>query len=169
LRQKKTPEIRTTWSVSGQIFKSARQFDFTQGILREYTVSQKVYFRVFTSFLLSLFVLLSSYSVEGSVLCFGEDGHVAIEFIDDCNEAGPGSQLAGMERDDCGPCRDIRFLSSPACTRNTSHYAQTLPQMSLSAMSPSLPLKEHPGRHINLTEHSYHKTLAGLHSVVLLI
>ena len=53
-------------------------------------------------------------SVEGSVLCFGKDGHVAIEFADACNGSGFGSQLAGMKSDGCGPCKDVKLLGSSA-------------------------------------------------------
>ena len=118
---------------------------------------------------LLIFMAVTALSVEGSVLCFGEDGHVAVEFVDACKGAGPGSQLAGMEGDDCGPCRDIQFLSSPACTRNVSQYTQALPLISLSPVSLSLPPKACPIPRSNLHEYPHDTTLASLHSVILLI
>lgn len=121
------------------------------------------------TFMLGLSLLVSFFGSEGTLLCFGEDGHMAIEFVEACNGSGFGSQLAGMEPDDCGNCRDIQFLSSPAFTQNTSHGTQTLPLISSSSMSPAAPLKVHPGKYINLPEYLHHKTFAGLYSVVLLI
>jgi hypothetical protein len=124
---------------------------------------------ILSALVLVVYMLVVALSVEGSVLCFGEDGHVAVEFVNACNGSGPGSQLAGMESDDCGPCKDIQFLSSPACTRNVSPYTQTLPLISLSPVSLSLPLKACPIPQINLHEYPYDTTLASLHSVILLI
>ena len=118
---------------------------------------------------MSLFVILSAFSVEGSVLCFGEDGHVAIEFVDACNAKGFGSQHAGAESDACGPCNDVQILTVSAYIKNASHYMQTLRLMSPSLMIASLPSKDYPGWNINLHECSYNKTLVSLHSVVLLI
>jgi hypothetical protein len=121
-------------------------------------------------FMLVLFLFASFFGFEGTLLCFGKDGHVAIEFVDACNGAGPGSELTGTESDACGPCKDVQFLSSPAHTNNASHYTQALPLMFSSLMSPSLPSKENSGKYIDLLPHySPHKTLASLHSVVLLI
>ncbi len=121
------------------------------------------------AFMLVLFLVVSFFGSEGTLLCFGKDGHVAIEFADACNGSGFGLQHAGMESDACGPCKDVQFLSSPAYTRNASHNTQTLPLISSSSMSPSLPLKEYSQKHINLPQYSHHKALASLHSVVLLI
>ncbi|MHB8880537.1 MAG: hypothetical protein ACYC69_03390 [Thermodesulfovibrionales bacterium] len=118
--------------------------------------------------MLVLFLCASFIGSEGTLLCFGKDGHMAIEFVDACNGAGRGAQLAGAENDACGPCRDIQFLGSPACSPNASHIAQMHPLMSFSPVSP-LPLKDHFKQHLNLPEYSPHTALAGLHSVVLLI
>jgi hypothetical protein len=119
--------------------------------------------------MLVLFLAVSFFGSEGTLLCFGKDGHVAIEFVDACNGSGLGSQLAGMESDECGPCRDVQLLSGPAYIKNDSHYTQMLPLMSSAPMSPSLPLKEYSNKNIKLPQYSPHKTLAGLHSIVLLI
>ena len=78
------------------------------------------------AFMLVLFLFVSFFGSEGTLLCFGKDGHVAIEFVDVHNGSGFGAQLAGMENDACGPCKDVQFLSSPAYTRNASHNTQTL-------------------------------------------
>ena len=119
--------------------------------------------------MLVLFLAVSLVSSEGTLLCFGKDGHVAVEFVGACNGSGFGSQLAGMESDDCGPCKDVQFLSSPAYTRNASHDTQTFPLISLSLVSLSLPLKACSRQHINLPEYPHDTTLASLHSVILLI
>jgi len=119
--------------------------------------------------MLVLFLVVSFLGSEGTLICFGEDGHVAIEFADACSRSGFGLQHAGLGNDSCGPCKDVQLLSTPAYTRNTSHTAQTIPLISSSSMFPSLPLKEYIGKYINPPYYSYHKTLASLHSVILLI
>ena len=120
-------------------------------------------------FMLLLFLVVSFFGSEGTLLCFGKDGHMAIEFVDVHNGSGFGAQLEGMENDACGPCKDVKFLSSPVYTRNVSYNAQTPPLISSSSISPSLPLKEYSKNHIYLPQYSHHKALASLHSVVLLI
>ena len=119
--------------------------------------------------MLVLFLVMSLFGAEDTLLCFGKDGHVAVEFVDACNGTVLGSQLAGMESDDCGPCRDIQLLSGPAYIKNDSHYTQMLSLESSAPMSPSLPLKEYSNKNIKLPQYLPHKTLAGLHSTVLLI
>ena len=119
------------------------------------------------AFMLVLFLVVSFFVSEGMLLCFGEDGHVAIEFADACNGSGFGLQHVGMENDSCGLCTDVQFLSSPAFTRNASHNKQTTPL--ISSISLALPSKEHSNKPVNLPHHSHHKTLASLHSVILLI
>ena len=121
------------------------------------------------SFMLLLFLVVSFFGSEGTLLCFGKDGHMAIEFVEVHNGPGFGAQLAGMENDACGPCRDVQFLSCLAYTRNASYNSQMLSLMPPSPMSPSFLTEECPVKHINPPEYSHHKTLANLHSVVLLI
>jgi len=130
---------------------------------------EKVHFRVLAAFLTYLFIFLSAISVEGTVLCFGEDGHVAIELVDSCNGAGTGSQFTEMEGDDCGPCKDILIISGPAFTGNGLHHMQSIPPVSLNPVPPCLPSKEYLCKYIGPDESPYHLTPAGLHSVVLLI
>lgn len=122
------------------------------------------------AFMLVLFLAVSLLGAEGTFLCFGKDGHVAVEFVDSCNGAGLGSQLASGESDACGPCKDVQFISDPAYTRNVSHYTQTLPLSSLSPMSPAVPAHENSVKHTDPPVSSHkNKTLANLQSVVLLI
>ena len=121
------------------------------------------------AFMLVVLLVASFVAFEGMLLCFGEDGHVAIEFADACNGSGFGLRHVRMENDSCGLCKDVHFLSSPAFTSKPSYDTQTLPLISSFSMSPTLPLKEYPVKFINLPQHSNHKTLASLHSVVLLI
>jgi hypothetical protein len=122
-----------------------------------------------SAIMLMLFLIVSLLGSEGTLLCFGKDGHLAIEFVNVCNGSGFGSQVAAAEKDACGPCIDIDFMDSPAYTRNTSHNTQTLSVISASPVSLLLPLREYPGKFIKLSESSHHQTLASLHSVVLLI
>jgi hypothetical protein len=133
-------------------------------------VNKVPHLKVFrTAFMLVLFLVVSFFGSEGTLLCFGKDGHVAVEFVDACNGSGFGSQLAGMESDACGPCTDVQFLSSPAYTAHVSHHTQALPLISSSPVSPSLPRKEYSHKHINPPEYFHDTTLASLHSVILLI
>jgi hypothetical protein len=119
--------------------------------------------------MLVLFLFVSFFGSEGTLLCFGKDGHMAIEFVEVHDSSGFGAQLGGTESDACGPCKDVQFLSSPAYTRNASHNTQSLPLMSASPMSLSLPSNEYLSNDINSPQYLHHKTLASLHSVVLLI
>jgi hypothetical protein len=135
-----------------------------------YPMSKKSHLKTFpAAFMLVLFLFVSFFASEGTLLCFGEDGHMAIEFVDLHDSSGCGSQLAVTESDACGSCNDIQFLSSPAYTRHASQNTQALPLTSLSSISPSLPSIDFSNTHVNLPQHSHHKTLASLHSVVLLI
>jgi hypothetical protein len=120
-------------------------------------------------FMLVLFLVVSFFGSEGTLICFGKDGHMAVEFVDDCNSSGFDSQVAGMENDSCGPCRDVQFLSSPAYTNSALHYTKTLPLISSSPVLSSLPQEEYPRQSVLLQASPHHKTLASLHSVVLLI
>lgn len=125
---------------------------------------------VMAAFVLPLFLFVSSLGSEGTLLCLGKDGHVAIELIDACNGSGGGLRLAGMYKSDyCGPCIDVQFPGSPIYTKNVSRYIQTLSLIFSSAVLPPLSLKEYSNKHVNLPEYPHHKTLASLHSVVLLI
>lgn len=119
--------------------------------------------------MLVLFLVASFFGTEGTLLCFGKDGHVAIELVDACNGEGLGSKLAETESDACGPCIDVEFQSSPAFIRNASHFTQPLPMSSLSSVPISLPLKESSNKYRHPSNYSHHKSLASLHSVVLLI
>jgi hypothetical protein len=119
--------------------------------------------------MLMLFLAASFLGSEGTLLCFGNDGHVAIEFLDACNSSGFDSHLEVIESDACGPCKDIQFLGCPAYTRNASHHTQALPLISSSLISPALSLKEYFNKRINPPDYLHDKILASLHSVVLLI
>ena len=119
--------------------------------------------------MLVLFLVVSFFGSEGTLLCFGKDGHMALEFVEAHNDACFGLQHSGMKNDACGPCKDVQFMSSPVYTRNASHGTQILTLISSSSASPLLPLEEYFNKHINLPQHLHHKTLASLHSVVLLI
>lgn len=121
--------------------------------------------------MLTLFLGLSVLSYEGALLCFGEDGHMAVEFVDACNGSALGSQVAGAEGDSCGPCKDVQFQSSPAYTNRTLQYTdtQTHTLVSLSRVNPSLSFEEHHNSPVSLPEKPPCKTLASLQSIVLLI
>ncbi len=131
-------------------------------------MNNKLYLRPLpAALMLILFLAASFVGSEGTLLCFGKDGHVAIEFVDDSTGPGFGFQHKGMEDDACGACTDVHLFSGPAFARNAPHYAQTVPLM--SPVSPLLPSKEYCNKYVILPQHSHHKTLASLHSAVLLI
>ena len=120
--------------------------------------------------MLVLFLAISLLGSEGTLLCFGKDGHVAVEFVDSCNGSGLDSQLAGGESDACGPCNDIQFMSSPAYTRNVSRCSLMAPLCSLSPLIPALPANEHFVTYVAPPVYSdQNRTLASIQSVVLLI
>lgn len=134
-------------------------------------MTKESHLKTFTAALmLVLFLVASFLGSEGTHICFGKDGHVAIEFIDACNGSKFGSQFAvSDEGDACGPCQDVQFLGNPAYTNNILHYAQTIPLISLSPALLSLPWKESSGKSVVPLPSSHHKTLASIHSVILLI
>jgi hypothetical protein len=116
-----------------------------------------------------LFLFVSFFGPEGTLLCFGEDGHLAIEFVEAHDGSGFGAQLAATENDACGPCKDVQFLSSPSYTEKASHTPQIIPLMAQSPVSASFLGENCPSKHIDPPECSHHKSLASLQSVVLLI
>ncbi len=145
-----------------------QMFDFIIPFLQKYLMLRRIA-GILPALVLVVYSGVAMLSVEGSVLCFGKDGHVAIEFADACNGSGSGSQLAGMKSDGCGPCKDVKLLGSSAYTKNASHDTQSFPLVSPSPICPSLPLKEYSRKLINLPKYSHDKTLSGLQSVVLMI
>lgn len=52
------------------------------------------------------------HGAESSLLCFGEDGHVSIEFVLICTNpsAVNESSTSSFQLDHCGPCTDILSL-----------------------------------------------------------
>ncbi len=106
---------------------------------------------------------------EGTLLCFSMDGHVAIEFVDACKGSWPGSQIDTVDTDACGPCHDLQLPGDPACRANASQGTPAPVLISSSAAAASLTVKEQPRHQSDLPDHTHHKTLASLHSVVLLI
>jgi hypothetical protein len=122
-------------------------------------------------FMLTLFLGLSAINLEGALLCIGEDGHIAMEFVDACNGSDFNAQVAEAGGDACGPCKDVQFQSSPAYTSRTLHYTdtQTLPLVSSVQPVSTVPLREQHISQISLPEKPPYKTLASLQSVVLLI
>ena len=127
--------------------------------------------RTLLSFLiLPAFLLISCFGAESSLLCFGSDGHVAIEFVETCNpqdlEVGHFESDRG---DGCSPCKDVQFLKSPAHPTSIFQHANDLPVV--TGFVPSIPSPDTAShRQIRLLPRNHHsKTPASLHSVVLLI
>ncbi|MHB8770500.1 MAG: hypothetical protein ACYC7J_05850 [Syntrophales bacterium] len=66
---------------------------------------------IFVSFWLFMVLVLSAVGATGTLLCFGQDGHVTIEFAGRCDSAKERLSFANEEQPDtCGPCADVRFL-----------------------------------------------------------
>ena len=123
------------------------------------------------AFILVLFLVVSLFVSEGMLLCFGKDGHVAIELVDACNCSDFGLQLSDIEGDACGPCKDILLQSSPRFTNRTVYCTdtQTLPLIYSSLFTPSPSSKEQYCSSVSLPEKPHNKTLANLQPIVLLI
>ncbi|MFA5180461.1 MAG: hypothetical protein WC405_04015 [Syntrophales bacterium] len=126
---------------------------------------------ILTIAILPLYLFLFVFGVEGSLVCFGEDGHVAVEFVQSCNSRSADEELAGSAQDDaCGPCADVHFLKNAASLKSTLQTANTFstvqgllprifvqPQHDPNDDSPILLLNPHT------------ENLAKIQSVVLLI
>lgn len=70
--------------------------------------------------LLPVLLIVASIGTEGTLLCFGKDGHVAVELVNACNGGGLGSELAESESDACGPCIDVQFQNSTSLLNHRS-------------------------------------------------
>lgn len=96
--------------------------------------------------MLFLFLLASFVGAEGTLLCFGKDGHMAVEFVDACNGRGLGSELAGTESDACGTCIDVQFQNSAALSNHrplkVSPHATLFSFQPVPAVQPSSFIRE---------------------------
>jgi len=125
---------------------------------------------IFAIVFLPLYVLLSLIGAEGSLLCFGDDGHVAIELVQACNGSSLLSSVAKAEQDDaCGSCIDVEFQSSTARLNHESNsltsHVQPLSFQAVSVVPSSDFIPETQSR----SSIAFQKSLTSLKSVVLLI
>ena len=122
-----------------------------------------------TAALLPILLIVSFIGSEGTLLCFGKDGHVAIEFVDACSGEGLGSELGETESDACGPCTDVQFQSSTALLNHRSDrltlHDQPLTFQSAAAVPSSNFIRETETR----VSIPFQKSLVNLSSVVLRI
>lgn len=133
---------------------------------------QALYLKKIMAVLIITFVLcLSVVSFEGALLCFGKDGHVAIEFVDACGGSDFGSRFAKAEVDACGPCEDVQFQSSPGYSSRAFHFteAHTQTLFSTAEGAPPLPIQAQLCSLTSLPHKPPYKILAGLRTVVLQI
>lgn len=125
---------------------------------------------IFAIVFLPLYVLLSVIGAEGSLLCFGDDGHVAIEFVLAYNGSSPLSSVAKSDQDDaCGSCIDVEFQSSAA--RFNHGLSSLTPQgqpLSFQAVS-VVPSSDFILETQSRSSIAFQKSLSSLKSVVLLI
>ena len=79
--------------------------------------------KISTLLLTLLFLISSVLSIPGFAWCFGEDGHIEIEYVStgDCGDrpaASPskvaGTSQAHIDEDHCGPCQDIYLQAHEA-------------------------------------------------------
>lgn len=116
-----------------------------------------------------LYIFIALLGAEGSVLCFGDDGHVAIKFLHLPDGSTPVSSFGCAANDDaCGSCVDMTFQGSTV-----------YPKAALNDLAPRSP---HFSSHVTTVAPSsnvIHNTqprriliqsnLSGFKSVVLLI
>lgn len=115
-------------------------------------------------------LFMSFFGSGGIHLCFGEDGHMAVELVDSCIVSGLGAKHTGMKSDACGHCVDVVFSIDAIHATDGPSHAQTNPLMFPAPLTPSLPpLQAYPGEPIHPSDCPHHKVLASLQSVVLLI
>jgi hypothetical protein len=69
--------------------------------------------------LILTYVLFFTIGTDGALLCFGDEGHIAIELVQSCNKSTDlGSALSPIDQqDECGPCSDVTFLTDPTIQR----------------------------------------------------
>ena len=122
-----------------------------------------------TATLLPFLLIVSFIGSEGTLLCFGKDGHVAVEFVDTCNRGELSSELTETESDACGPCTDIQLQSSTALLNHRSDrltlHDQPLSFQSVAAVPSSNFIRETETR----VSIPFQKSLVNLSSVVLRI
>ena len=71
--------------------------------------------RLIISLVLSLLLVAGSFN-SGFVVCYGDDGHVAVEISDgaDCNDhvEATGHENPELQANHCGPCTDVPLLTA---------------------------------------------------------
>ena len=107
--------------------------------------------KALTIFICAFYLVLVAGSGSASVLCFGNDGHVAIELDRDgaCDDSGHESSnsqdcelLESEPHCHCGPCVDIPLSyelveSRPVTIESLSFQTETLLSIPLEANAPS--------------------------------
>lgn len=77
---------------------------------------------------LSVFILMITVVPVGTILCFGGDGHIEIEFIESYKHSAANPLSLSLVKDICGPCFDIPSTDNMSNTKNISqHTLQLLP------------------------------------------
>ncbi len=118
---------------------------------------------------LVVYMLMAIPSAEGSLLCFGADGHVAIEYVAACKGSELGPQFEWAENDACGHCKDVQLLSSPALVNQRlgalMPHDHSVSFQSVAALLPSHFIEETQPR----SSMPFQESLASRNSVVLRI
>jgi hypothetical protein len=121
--------------------------------------------------ILPAYFFLSVLNTEGALLCFGRDGHIAIEFVQACSGRDSGSGFAETDQKNaCGPCTDVYFTTDSAHLKNNT----------LNEVSPCIGLSDNvlmtsvsvDDAHHNMPARflrPFDKILTNLKSIVLLI
>ena len=121
--------------------------------------------------ILPAYIFLSVFNTEGALLCFGNDGHIAIEFVDACGGQVSESGIAETGHiDACGPCTDVYFASDSAHLKNTLNEMNTLIGLSDNPLTTSGYIdnarQEIPADSLRPP---FNRSLSSLNSIVLLI
>ncbi len=119
--------------------------------------------------MLPAYIILSTFCIGGSLLCFGQDGHVSLEFVQACHgTSANGSHVAFGKSDACGPCADVQFQRIDASLKNLPQTADAFSGMQVSYKY--LGSFSHPiGDLLPCQLEPYTGNLAKIQSVVLLI
>lgn len=103
---------------------------------------KSIFKKVLSCVLLLTYILFFAVGTDGALLCFGNEGHIAIELVQSCNNSKDlGSSVSpSTQQDECGPCSDVTFLTTPTVQRplqqdvnNTSLVLAITPVPEISA------------------------------------
>lgn len=101
--------------------------------------------KIITVILLLAYILFFAIGTDSSLLCFGSEGHIAVEWVQSCNgKAEFGSSVSPLTpQDECGPCYDVTFLSDPVIQKAPQNHDNNAGVAVASKPAPELSAKSH--------------------------